>query len=105
MPISCVRSVTLASMMFMITMPPTTMKTATSPMVTAKMVPVRFFHALISVSEALMPNVSVLAIGNVAAGAHQRAHLVLEFQHVAAVRRLDVDQQFGAAHPDDCGRC
>ncbi len=37
MPISCVRSVTLASMMFMMTMPPTTMKTATIPMVTAKM--------------------------------------------------------------------
>ncbi len=58
MPISCVRSVTLASMMFMITIPPTTMNTATSPMVTAKIVPVRFFHALIRVSEALMPNVS-----------------------------------------------
>ena len=58
MPISCVRSVTLASMMFMITMPPTTMNTATRPMVTAKIVPVRFFHALISVSEALMPKVS-----------------------------------------------
>ena len=58
MPISWVRSVTVANMMFMITIPPTTMNTATMPMVTAKMLPVRFCQALIRVSEALMPKVS-----------------------------------------------
>jgi hypothetical protein len=38
MPISWVRSVTTASMMFMITMPPTTMKTETMPTAMAEMV-------------------------------------------------------------------
>ena len=40
MPISCVRSVTTASMMFMITTPPTTMKTETTPTAVAAMAPV-----------------------------------------------------------------
>ena len=40
MPISCVRSVTTASMMFMITTPPTTMNTETTPMAVAAMAPV-----------------------------------------------------------------
>ncbi len=40
MPISCVRSVTTASMMFIITTPPTTMKTETTPTAVAAMAPV-----------------------------------------------------------------
>jgi hypothetical protein len=39
----------------MVTMPPTTMKTATTPIVTAKMVPVRLLHADMRLSAALMP--------------------------------------------------
>ena len=58
MPISCVRSVTEASMMFMMTMPPTTMNTATIPMVAPKIVPVRSCQADMMVSEALMPKLS-----------------------------------------------
>ena len=40
MPISRVRSVTTASMIFMITTPPTTMKTETTPMAVAEIAPV-----------------------------------------------------------------
>src|ERR1700693_2664203 len=43
-PISRVRSVTLASMMFMITMPPTTRKTAVNAMATPNKFPVSCFH-------------------------------------------------------------
>ena len=84
MPISWVRSVTLASMMFMITIPPTTMNTATSPMVTAKIVPVRFFHARHQGVRRVDPECVVLAIRNVAARAHQCANLVLQLHHVRA---------------------
>ena len=41
MPISRVRSVTDTSMMFMITMPPTSSEIAATPIVTTKMPPVR----------------------------------------------------------------
>ena len=40
MPISCVRSVTTASMIFMITTPPTTMNTETTPTAVAAIAPV-----------------------------------------------------------------
>ena len=52
MPISWVRSVTTASMIFMITMPPTTMKTETIPTAMAAMVAVSLSHKLTMVSEA-----------------------------------------------------
>src|SRR6185369_7954664 len=42
----------------------------------------------------------VLAVGDVAAGAHEGADLVLQFQHVRPVGRLDKDQEFGPGHPD-----
>src|SRR5262249_20669841 len=45
-PISRVRSVTETSMMVMITMPPTMSEIEASPMVTRKMVPLRFAHRL-----------------------------------------------------------
>ena len=98
MPISWVRSVTLASMMFMMTIPPTTMKTATSPMVTAKIVPVRFFHALIKVSEALTPKVSS-SRRDVAAGAHQGSDFVFQFHHVRPSGALMKTSSSGG-HPD-----
>src|ERR1035441_8185981 len=41
-----------------------------------------------------------LAIGDVPAGTHQRAHFVLKFHHVPAIRRLNVNQQLRTAHPD-----
>ena len=83
-----VRSVTLASMMFMMTMPPTTMNTATSPMVTAKMVPVRFLPRAHQGVGRVDAEGVVFAIGDMAAGAHQGADFVLELQHVAAVGAL-----------------
>ena len=43
-PISRVRSVTETSMMFMITMPPTTREMDAMPIVTTKNVPLMFFH-------------------------------------------------------------
>ena len=88
MPISWVRSVTLASMMFMMTMPPTTMKTATMPMVTAKMVPVRFCQALMNGVGGVDAESVVLVVRDVAAGAHQGSHLVLQLHHLPAVRAL-----------------
>ena len=57
-PISRVRSLTTASMMFMITTPPTTMNTLTMPMAAAAIAPVKLFHAEMSVSEDRIMNVS-----------------------------------------------
>ena len=58
MPISCVRSVTTASMMFMMTTPPTTMKTETTPTAVAAMAPVNWSQKSTSESEVSMENVS-----------------------------------------------
>ena len=58
MPISCVRSETTASMMFMITMPPTTMKTETIPTAMPAMAEVSRSHRLTIVSEAKMLKLS-----------------------------------------------
>ena len=44
MPISWVRSVTTASMMFMMTTPPTTMNTETTPMAVAEIALVNWFQ-------------------------------------------------------------
>ena len=52
MPISWVRSVTTASMMFMITMPPTIMNTATIPTAMPAMAAVSCSQRLTMVSEA-----------------------------------------------------
>jgi len=52
MPISWVRSVTTASMMFMITMPPTIMKTLTMPIAMAEMAAVSCSQRFTMVSEA-----------------------------------------------------
>ena len=60
MPISCVRSVTTASMMFMITMPPTTMKTETIPTAMPAMAAVSRSHRLTMVSEAKIDEIVVL---------------------------------------------
>src|SRR5207245_2441549 len=57
-PISLVRSVTLASMMFMITMPPTTRNTDVNPTTTASRFPVISFHKLIIESEPRIPKLS-----------------------------------------------
>ena len=105
MPISWVRSVTLASMMFMITIPPTTMNTATSPMVTAKMRAGQVLPGAHQRIGGVDAESVVLMVGDVAAGAHQGADLVLEFHACAGVRRLDEDQEFRARRPRCCGKC
>ena len=51
MPISCVRSVTTASMMFMITTPPTTMNTDTTAIAVAAIACVRRSHSRMSDAE------------------------------------------------------
>ncbi len=85
MPISCVRSVTTASMMFMITMPPTTMKTETMPTAMPAMVEVSRSHRLTMVSEAKMLKVVVLPGPQMAVGAQQHARFVLRFHQVLLV--------------------
>ena len=77
MPISCVRSVTTASMMFMITIPPTTMNTETIPIAMAAMVAVSRSHRLTIVSDAKMRKVIVLRRAQVPVGTQQHAHFVL----------------------------
>ena len=59
MPISRVRSVTVASMTFMITTPPMTRKTETTPIMAVAMTPVRLFQRFMSVAESRMPKESV----------------------------------------------
>src|ERR1019366_4450242 len=58
MPISWVRSVTTANMMFMITTPPTTRNTDTTATAVAAMAPVNWFQKSSSASEVSMENVS-----------------------------------------------
>ena len=58
MPISWVRSVTTASMMFMMTTPPTTMKTETTPTAVAAMAPVNWFQKSSRDSEVRIEKVS-----------------------------------------------
>ncbi len=58
MPISRVRSVTEASITFMITTPPITRKIETSPTIPEASVPVRFCHRPIKLSLARMPKLS-----------------------------------------------
>ena len=62
-PISRVRSVTLASMMFMITIPPTTRNTAVKPTATANKFPVSCFHKLMIDSEPTTPKLSSASQG------------------------------------------
>src|ERR1035441_3261545 len=57
-PISRVRSVTLASITFMITTPPMTRNTETTPTMVLATAPVRFVHKPIIVSDARMPKLS-----------------------------------------------
>ena len=57
-PISRVRSVTLASMMFMITIPPTTRKIAVSPTATVKILAVKDCQRPMMESEPMMPKLS-----------------------------------------------
>ena len=58
MPISCVRSVTTASMMFMITMPPTTMNTDTMPTAMAAIVDVSRSQRVTKASDAKIEKLS-----------------------------------------------
>ena len=58
MPISRVRSVTVASITFMITTPPMTRNTETTPTMAVAIAPVRFFHNSISVAWSKMPKLS-----------------------------------------------
>ena len=82
MPISWVRSVTLASMMFMMTMPPTTMKTATIPMVTAKMDAGQLMPGAHDGVGRVDAEVVVFTVRNVAPGPHQGPDLILQHHHL-----------------------
>src|SRR6266478_767699 len=58
MPISRVRSVTVASITFMMTTPPMTRKTETTPTMAVAIAPVKFFHNSMSVAWSKMPKLS-----------------------------------------------
>src|SRR2546427_134017 len=58
-PISRVLSVTVASITFMITTPPITRNTETTPIIAVAITPVRFFHRSMSVAESKIPKLSV----------------------------------------------
>ncbi len=88
MPISCVRSVTTASMMFIITIPPTIMKTQTMPTAIPAMVAVSRSHRLTIVSEAKMAEVVVLPRPQVPVRAEQHAHFVLGLVQLLLRRAL-----------------
>ena len=93
MPISCVRSVTTASMMFMMTMPPTTMKTDTIPTAMPAMAAVSRSHRLTIVSEAKMLKLSSCPGPQVAVGAQQHAHFVLRLGELGLVDGLGHDRE------------
>ena len=57
-PISRVRSLTTISMMFMMTMPPTTSDSDTTPIRIAKMPREKFFQKSMSVSDVYIPKLS-----------------------------------------------
>src|SRR5579864_9510629 len=57
-PISRVRSVTVASITFMITTPPITRNTETTPTIAVAITPVKLFHSCMSVAESRIPKLS-----------------------------------------------
>ena len=95
-PISLVRSVTLTSMTFMITMPPTTAEIELTMMKTAKNAELMLFHSAMKLSLVPMKKSSSAFGRDVAARAHDQAGLVLRILERQWTRRLHVDGDAGA---------
>ena len=87
MPISCVRSVTTASMMFMITTPPTTMNTDTTATAVAAMAAVNWSQNFTSASDGQHGERIVVLRTQVAVRAQQRARFFLRLHQVIVVHR------------------
>ena len=74
------------------------MNTATTPMVTAKMVPVRFLPGAHQRVGGVDAEVVVVVVGHVAARPHEDPNLVLQLHHVLRVRSFDKNHKLQVRH-------